>query len=44
MKTAMLLLVLSTLAACTQTTGGGGYGVNYVGGDGDYYQGIVSPK
>ncbi|MGF6175721.1 hypothetical protein [Ensifer adhaerens] len=43
MKTAMLLLVLSTLAACAQTTGGAG-GVNYVSGDGDYYQGIVSPK
>ncbi len=43
MKTAMLLIVLSTLAACAQTTGGG-YGVNYVSGDGDYYQGIVSPK
>ncbi|CAN7307383.1 MULTISPECIES: hypothetical protein [Ensifer] len=42
MKTAMLLLVLSTLAACAQTTGGGG--VNYVSGDGDYYQGIVTPK
>lgn len=42
MKTAMLLIVLSTLAACAQTTGSPG--VSYVSGDGDYYQGIVSPK
>ncbi len=43
MKTAMLLLVLTTLSACAQTTGGS-LGVGYVGGDGDYYQGIVAPR
>lgn len=42
MKTAMLLLVLTTLSACAQTTGS--LGVGYVGGDGDYYQGIVPPR
>ncbi|WDZ78376.1 hypothetical protein PWG15_07810 [Ensifer adhaerens] len=41
MRTIVLLLALTTLAACSQTGGGG---PRYVGGDGDYYQGIVAPR
>ncbi|NRQ14742.1 hypothetical protein QM996_07330 [Sinorhizobium chiapasense] len=40
MRTIVLLLALATLAACSQTGGG----PRYVGGDGDYYQGIVAPR
>ncbi|KSV69970.1 MULTISPECIES: hypothetical protein [Sinorhizobium/Ensifer group] len=41
MRTIVLLFALVTLAACSQTGGGG---THYVGGDGDYYQGIVAPR
>ena len=37
MRKVILLLALATLAACSQT------GPRYVGGDGDYYRGIVAP-
>ncbi|HEV7320712.1 MAG TPA: hypothetical protein VGO04_19110 [Ensifer sp.] len=41
MRTIVLLLTLATLAACSQTAGGP---PRVVGGDGDYYQGIVAPR
>lgn len=40
MRKIMLLLALVTLAACSQT----GRTIHYVGGDGDYYEGIVPPR
>lgn len=42
MRTIVLLLTLATLASCSQTSGGSG--PRFVGGDGDYYQGIVAPR
>ncbi|XEN30898.1 hypothetical protein M728_001495 [Ensifer sp. WSM1721] len=38
MRKIVLLLALATLAACSHT------GVGYVGGEGEYYQGIVPPR
>lgn len=40
MRKMMLLLALVSLAACSQT----GQTTRYVGGDGDYYEGIVPPR
>ncbi|APG91227.1 hypothetical protein SAMCFNEI73_Ch1940 [Sinorhizobium americanum] len=36
MRRIILLLALATLAACSQTV--------HVGGEGEYYQGIVPPR
>jgi hypothetical protein len=36
MRRILLLLALATLAACSQTV--------HVGGEGEYYQGIVPPR
>lgn len=41
MRTIVLLLTLTMLAACSQTYNGP---PRVVGGDGDYYQGIVAPR
>ncbi len=43
MRATILLAMVLSLAACSQT-GGGGYSGDYEGGDGDFYPGIVAPK
>ncbi|HEV7307496.1 hypothetical protein [Ensifer sp.] len=44
MRIVAVLLVLSSLAGCSQTAGGSSVREDYYGGDGGFYAGAVAPR